>query len=110
MCDRAGCKNRIRSCGDVQGDTLPCFEQAEAPAPPQGSPSKSSELLAGSCPECGSADTEWSCGQQTNSCVADGRLRMGEVITIFTLGCNSCSETIRIIDGDEVARIMNQYR
>ena len=38
MCDRAGCKNR-NNCEDVPGDTNPCFEQAEATAPPPVSPS-----------------------------------------------------------------------
>jgi hypothetical protein len=81
---------------------------AEAPAPAQGSPSKSSARLAAQCPECASNDTEWHCSQQTTSSVADGRLRMSEVSTVFTLGCNSCSETIRTMTGDEVAQMMNR--
>jgi len=60
------------------------------------------------CPECGSSDTEWHCDQYTDSGVVDGRLRMHEVKTRFFLGCNSCSETIRVIGGDDLARLMTE--
>jgi len=59
------------------------------------------------CPECGSAETEWHCAQTTNSGVVDGRLRMHDVSTVFYLGCNHCSETIRTVSGDDVAQWMN---
>jgi hypothetical protein len=65
-------------------------------------------VLAASCPECGSSDTEWHCSQYTDSGVVDGRLRMHEVKTRFFLGCNSCSETIRIVGGDELARFLTE--
>jgi hypothetical protein len=64
------------------------------------------DVLAAVCPECGSTDTEWHCSQYTDSGVVDGRLRMHEVRTRFSLGCNYCSETIRIIGGDELARML----
>lgn len=66
-----------------------------------------SVLGRGECPECGSSDTEWRCAQTTKSGVADGRLRMHDVSTVFYLGCNVCSETIRVLSGEEVARWMN---
>lgn len=66
------------------------------------------DVLAAVCPECGSADTQWHCSQHTDSGVVDGRLRMHEVNARFFLGCNSCSETIRIIDGDDLARLMTK--
>lgn len=69
---------------------------------------KFTDWLAAACPECGSADTEWHCDQYTDSGVVDGRLRMHEVKTRFFLGCNSCGETIRIISGDELARLMTE--
>jgi hypothetical protein len=64
--------------------------------------------LGAACPECGSNDTAWNCTQTTNSGVADGRLRMHDVTTVFFLGCNCCSETIRTMSGDEVARMMTE--
>lgn len=64
------------------------------------------DVLSAACPECGSSNTEWHCSQYSKSGVTDGRLRMHEVRTRFFLGCNSCSETIRIVNGDELARLM----
>lgn len=66
------------------------------------------DLLNKKCGECGSADLEWHCSQDTNSGVVDGRLRMHEIHTIFYLGCNACSETLKIINGDEVAAMLTQ--
>lgn len=66
------------------------------------------KLLQANCPECGSADTEWHCTQTTNSGVPDGRLRMHDVSTVFFLGCNSCSTTIRTVSGDKLAELMTE--
>lgn len=63
-------------------------------------------VLADYCPSCGSSDIEWHCGHTTNSGVQDGRLRMHDVTTVFFLGCNSCSETIRTVSGDDVAQLL----
>lgn len=82
------------------------MEQPQNTATPASGLSDSNAGLGAVCPECGSNDTEWHCTQTTTSGVMDGRLRMSEVTTIFFLGCNSCSETIRTMSGDEVARMM----
>lgn len=66
------------------------------------------DLLAAACPECGSTETEWHCGHTTNSGLQDGRLRMHDVSTVFFLGCCCCSETIRTVRGDELARLMTE--
>ena len=58
------------------------------------------------CGECESSDLEWSCTQDTNSGVVDGRLRLNEVHTIFYLGCNNCSETVKVVSGDKIAAMM----
>jgi hypothetical protein len=55
------------------------------------------------CGECGSTDLEWGCTQNTNSGVVDGRLKLNEVQTIFYLGCNFCSETVKTVNADEIA-------
>lgn len=67
-----------------------------------------SMLLSAACNKCESLDTEWHCAQHNNSGVVDGRLRINEVGTKFFLGCNHCSETIRIISGDDLARLMTE--
>ena len=64
------------------------------------------DLLKGRCPECGSWDLEWHCSQDTQSGVADGRLGLNEVTTLFYLGCEYCSETIRTVTGDDLAFMM----
>lgn len=66
------------------------------------------DLLGVNCPECGSTDTEWNCTQTTNSGVVDGRLRMHDISTVFFLGCNCCSTTIRTVRGEELAAMMTK--
>ena len=60
------------------------------------------------CKNCGSHILSWHCGTQNNSGVVDGRLRMHEIGVIFYLGCDECSETLSIINGDKVAEIMTR--
>ena len=59
------------------------------------------------CTSCGSSDTDWHCTQTNTSGIVDGRLRVSEVGTLFYLGCNYCSETIKTISGDKVARLLS---
>ena len=75
---------------------------------PDGAASELMRWLAATCPECGGRDTEWHCGQYSNSGAADGRLRMHEVRTRFFLGCPVCGETIRVVDGDDMAAMMTR--
>ena len=84
------------------------MENAQTKNSAAGGASALTDVLAAECPECGSADTEWHCAQFTDSGVVDGRLRMSEIMTRFFLGCNSCSATIRIISGDELAQLMTE--
>jgi hypothetical protein len=58
------------------------------------------------CPECGSKDLQWHCTHETNSGVVDGRLRMHDINTLFYLGCNYCSETLKTVSGDEAAEFL----
>ncbi len=39
--------------------------------------------------------------------VQDGRIRMSEVSPIAYLACEECSETIRVIDEDEINEMLN---
>lgn len=59
-----------------------------------------------SCRSCGSRHLTWHARAQNRGGVQDGRISMHEVRVIFVLGCDECSETLRIGDGDAVAAAM----
>lgn len=59
---------------------------------------------------CESPMLYWTCSHDTNSGVQDGRLRMHEIHTIFYLGCEYCSETLKIINGDQVALMLTEEK
>lgn len=61
-----------------------------------------------SCPNCGSHKSSWGCTTRNAGSATDGRLRLSEVVVLFYLGCNDCSETIKILTSDEVVALMNQ--
>ncbi len=60
------------------------------------------------CGECGSLELEWDYGNKITSKVVQGRLNTSDVKTFFYLGCSQCSETVKIIDCDEVVNILSQ--
>ena len=59
------------------------------------------------CPNCDSTNLSWISSVKTNG-VVDGRLRAHEVQPIFVLGCDECSETLQVVDGDKVASLVNE--
>ena len=65
---------------------------------------------AGCCPECGSRELTWHADAKNYSGVQDGRICMREVGPIFYLGCDECSETIRVIEGDKVAAMLTEMQ
>ena len=67
-------------------------------------------LAPGECPDCGSRDLTWHCDAKNRGGVTDGRICMREVGVIFFLGCDYCSETIRVIDGDKVAAMLTEMQ
>ena len=60
------------------------------------------------CPECDSADLTWTVVKQGTGDVIDGRLGFHDVEVVFALGCDFCSETIRTVDGDVVAKVLTR--
>ena len=62
------------------------------------------------CPNCGSTNVKWNSGTKNYSTVVDGRLQMHDVSPIFYLACEDCSETLKILSGDEVAEIINKKK
>ncbi len=67
---------------------------------------KPSVIQVTECRECGSTNLTWHCGQKNLAGVTDGRLRLHDVGTEFFLGCDDCSETLRVVSGDKVAEIL----
>jgi hypothetical protein len=65
---------------------------------------------AGCCPECGSRELTWHADTKNYGGVVDGRICMREVGPIFYLGCDECSETIRVIDGGKVAAMLTEMQ
>lgn len=59
------------------------------------------------CKNCQSDQLSWFCQPNTTSGVVDGRLKMSEIDVIFFLGCGECSETLKIVKGDDVAEYLN---
>ncbi len=61
-------------------------------------------ITPSSCNNCGSLLLSWNCGKKNNSGIQDGRLQCHD---ISVLGCEECSETLKIIDGDEAAQLLS---
>ena len=60
------------------------------------------------CPQCGSESLSWEPFYTNKSGVPDGRLRVHDVGCVFALGCNECSETVRVVDADAAAIALAQ--
>lgn len=66
--------------------------------------------IPNTCRECGSEDLKWFADVQNVGQAQDGRIKLNEVRCIFVLGCEYCSETIRIVSGDEIAVTLNAVK
>ena len=60
------------------------------------------------CPNCGSKYLKWYSGIRKINNIVDNRLSMHDIDVQFHLACENCSETVKIISGDEVAKILNE--
>lgn len=66
------------------------------------------DLLVAKCGECGSKDLVWHCSSDIVGGVVQGRLTTDDVRTVFFLGCEYCSSTVKVINGDKVAELLTQ--
>lgn len=60
------------------------------------------------CRNCGSNELYWSPHYKSSSDVPEGRLRTGEVRCFFVLGCDTCSETLKVISAADAAELLTE--
>jgi len=60
------------------------------------------------CKECGGTSLTWFAQSENKSGVQEGRLRTHEVSSVFVLGCDDCSETLRVVSADKMAALLNK--
>lgn len=61
-----------------------------------------------SCKECGSKSLSWFTTTTTGtSGIQNGRLRTEDITCQFVLGCDDCSETLRVVTADAIAARLN---
>lgn len=61
------------------------------------------------CHECGSQALSWQTTNKAPTGIPEGRLRSHEVKSLFVLGCDTCSETLKILSADEVAGRLTEH-
>lgn len=59
------------------------------------------------CKNCGSYMNSWFPSNRVNSVAVDGRLKSNEISCDFVLGCDMCSETLRVVPAEEIASQLN---
>lgn len=59
------------------------------------------------CRECGSESLTWFARNENRTGIMEGRLRTHEVTCVFVLGCDDCSETLRVVSADKIVEHMN---
>lgn len=59
------------------------------------------------CKHCESTDLEWFAHVRAVNDVPHGRLTTHDVGCVFVLGCQECSETLRVVKADEIAALLN---
>ena len=60
------------------------------------------------CKECGGLKLTWFTNIENRSGVQEGRLRTQEVSCVFVLGCDNCSETLKVVSADKIAEMLNK--
>ncbi|MHA6236858.1 hypothetical protein [Pseudomonas fluorescens group sp. PF-69] len=59
------------------------------------------------CRHCGSTALTWATSIVNRSDVQQGRLNTRDVECLFSLGCDTCSETLAMVSADRVADLVN---
>ena len=58
------------------------------------------------CKECGSDDLFWFAQNTVPNGIQQNRLNTHDVKCVFVLGCNNCSETLKLVSADKIAEQM----
>ena len=58
------------------------------------------------CPECKAESLSWEI-RKSSSGLVNGRLNTHEVRVSFVLGCEYCSETIKVVSSDDLLGFIN---
>lgn len=58
------------------------------------------------CKECGSSDLFWFAQNNVPNGIQQNRLNTHDVKCVFVLGCNECSETLKLVSADKIAEQM----
>jgi hypothetical protein len=67
-------------------------------------------MIPNKCKNCEAESLFWFADVYNSGHAVDGRLRSSEVVPIFVLGCEECSETIMVVDASEIAIILNDNK
>lgn len=59
------------------------------------------------CKSCESTELKWFATNENKSGVTEGRLCTHEITCVFVLGCQECSETLKVVSADRLAEEMN---
>lgn len=59
------------------------------------------------CKGCGGGSLTWFAQQTVKNGIQQNRLNTHDVECIFVLGCDTCSETLKIVSADKIAEMMN---
>src|SRR5450830_1035577 len=60
------------------------------------------------CRECGSTALSWFAQNTVPNGIQQNRLNTSDVQCVFVLGCDDCSETLKIISADKIAEHFNK--
>lgn len=60
------------------------------------------------CHECGSDDVTWDLSLTNPRGIPVNRLNTHDIVPVFYLGCNYCSETIQVINQGSFMNIINK--
>jgi hypothetical protein len=88
--------------GSPEAYTLECCEKFIHSAP-----SVAAKAAKTKCKNCGGNLNSWFTSNRVNSVAVDGRLKSSEISCDFVLGCDECSETLRVVPADKIASQMN---
>lgn len=63
-----------------------------------------------SCRECGSKSLTWFAQNTVHNGIQQNRLNTHDITCLFVLGCDDCSETLKLVSADDIAAQMNSAR